>query len=789
MDAKTEHQDRTPRVPRVEDDVLLRGRGRYADDVPLPNQAYAFFVRSPHASARIVSLDVEAALRAPGVVGVLTGKDMGGIGSIGRHPPLAGRGGKALIVPHRPALAAARVMHIGEPVAMVVAASSAAAQDAAEFIAVEYDELAPVTDARAALALGAPQVWPEAPGNLAIDWPGPAADPEANVREVAAIFAAAKFVARVAVMNQRMVVASMEPRGATASYDAAADSYTLRVCSQGTTAFRDNLLGIMNLPKERLRVLTDDVGGGFGLKTGAYPEYVSQMVGAKKLGRPIHWMSGRSEAFLSDNQARDIYSEAELALDENGRFLALRIRNTGNLGAYVGAVGANIPSLSFTRCLPGMYDIKHIDISARCAFTNTLPTAPYRGAGRPEANYTLERVVAEAARVTGIDPAKLRRRNLIPAAAMPYKTAVGTTYDSGDFTPVLDKALALSGYDGFKARRGEAKSRGKYRGIGISCMLEHAGGTPLEGAWLTFSGDGTLTVNLNVQSTGQGHASVFGRVVADRLSIPRDKVGHRHGDSALEIAGYASVGSRSAMTAGAAIVKCVALIVEKGKRIAAMLFEAAEDDIAYEGGGFVVAGTDRRISLFELAARAAELKKHGTIAEGLDTRATTETPLTFPNGVHVAEVEIDPETGHMDIVAYTAVDDCGNVLDDMIVEGQLHGALAQGIGQATMEQVVYDEGSGQLVTGSFLDYAMPRAADMPPIRDALLCVPATTNPLGVKGVGEAGTTASIAAVMNAVADAVPGGAAAHLDMPASAARLWEACQRAKAVAPTGRKPS
>jgi carbon-monoxide dehydrogenase large subunit len=348
---------------------------------------------------------------------------------------------------------------------------------------------------------------------------------------------------------------------------------------------------------------------------------------------------------------------------------------------------------------------------------------------------------------------------------MPYKTAVGTTYDSGDFTPVLDKALALSGYDGFKARRREAKSRGKYRGIGISCMLEHSGGTPLEGAWLTFSGDGTLTVNLNVQSTGQGHASVFGRLVADRLGIPRDRVGHRHGDSALEIAGYASVGSRSAMTAGAAIVKCIALIVEKGKRIAAMLFEAAEDDIA------------------------AELKKHGTIAEDLDTRATTETPLTFPNGVHVAEVEIDPETGHMDIVAYTAVDDCGNVLDDMIVEGQLHGALAQGIGQATMERVVYDEGSGQLVTGSFLDYAMPRAADMPPIRDALLCVPATTNPLGVKGVGEAGTTASIAAVMNAVADAVPGGAAAQLEMPASAARLWEACQRAKAAAPTGRKPS
>ena len=786
MDAKT--QDRAVHEPRVEDDVLVRGRGRYAADVPLPNQAYAYFVRSPHAFARIVSLDATAAQSASGVLGVLTAKDMEGVGNLGRHPPLNGRGGNALILPHRPALATERVMHIGEPVAMVVADSAAAAQDAAELVAVEYEALTPVIDARDALAPGAPQVWPQAPGNLAVDWPGPAADPEANARKVDEIFTAAKFVARIAVMNQRMVVASMEPRGATASYDAAADIYTLRVCSQGTTAMRDPIAAIMQIPKERVRVLTDDVGGAFGLKTGPYPEYIAQMVGAKKVGRPIHWMSGRSEAFLSDNQARDIYSEAELALDEKGRFLALRIRNTGNLGAYVGAVGANIPTFNFTRCLPALYDIKHIDMSARCAFTNTLPTAPYRGAGRPEANYVLERVVEEASRVTGIDPAKLRRRNLIPASAMPYKTAIGTTYDSGDFAPILDQALALADYDGFKARRREAKKRGKYRGIGISCMLEHAGGSPIEGAWLTFPGDGTLTVNLNVQSTGQGHASVFPRLVAERLGLPRGSVTHRHGDSALDIAGYASVGSRSAMTAGASIIKCIGLILEKGKRIAAMALEASEGDIAYERGHFGVVGTDRRISLFELAARAADLKKRGAIEEDLDTKTTTETPLSFPNGVHVAEIEIDPETGQMDIVAYTAVDDCGNTLDAMIVEGQLHGALAQGLGQALMEQVFYDEGSGQLVTGSFMDYAMPRAADMPPeIRDALHNVPATTNPLGIKGVGEAGTTASIAAVMNAVADALPGGAGAHLDMPVTAARLWEACQRAKADASTGQK--
>src|SRR5271170_6834271 len=347
------------------------------------------------------------------------------------------------------------------------------------------------------------------------------------------------------------------------------------------------------------------------------------MVGAKKLGRPIHWMSGRSEGFLSDNQARDIYSEAELALDGNGRFLALRIRNTGNLGAYFGPVGANIPTLNFTRCLPALYDIKHTDISARCAVTNTITTAPYRGAGRPEANYALERVVEEASRVTGIDPGKLRRRNLIPASAMPYKTAVGTTYDTGEFAPILDKALALADYDGIKARRRDAKRRGKYRGIGISCMLEHAGGSPIEGAWLTFPGDGTLTVNLNVQSTGQGHASVFPHLVAERLGIPRDKVSHRHGDSALELAGYASVGSRSAMTAGASIVKCIDLIVEQGKRIAAMVLEAAEGDIVYERGAFGVVGTDRRIALFDLAAHAADLQKRGAIEADLDTKATT----------------------------------------------------------------------------------------------------------------------------------------------------------------------
>jgi aerobic carbon-monoxide dehydrogenase large subunit len=777
MDATTTHNE--DKHIRVEDNALVRGLGRYAADAPLPNQAYAYFVRSPHASARIVSVDASAALQAPGVVGVLTAKDMEGVGNLGRHPPVPGRGGKGLVVPHRPALASERVVHIGEPVAMVVAESTAAAQDASELVAVEYEETPPVTDAREALRDGAPQVWPQAPGNVAVDWPGPNPNPDENAKKVDEIFASAKYVAKIAQFNQRMVGNCMEPRGATAIYDPSSDSYLTRTCSQGAGAMREGIMAIMSLPKEKVRVLTEDVGGAFGIKTGPYPENIAILVGAKKFGRPIHWMSTRSEVFLTDNQARDIYSEAELALDEKGKFLGLRVRNVGNLGAYVGPVGANIPTANFTRCLPGMYDIKYMDVSARCAFTNTIPTAPYRGAGRPEASYILERVVDEAARITGIDPVKLRRRNLIKKSAMPYKTAVGTTYDSGDFEPILDQALALADYDGFKKRRRESQKRGKYRGFGICCLLEHSGGAPLESAKLSFPGDGSLLLTLNVQNTGQGHATVFPRVIAQKLGIPFEKIGHTNGDSANELPGYASVGSRSAMTAGHSIVKAMDTVLEKGKPIAATMLETGEADIVYRDGSFEVVGTDRRVTLFEVASQAAAMKKRGEIAEDLDTKSTTETPLAYPNGVHTAEVEIDPDTGRMTITAYTAVDDCGRPLDAMIVQGQTHGSIVAGLGQVLMENVVYDPDNGQLVTGSFMDYAMPRAEDVPPMKDALYDVPATTNPLGVKGVGEAGTTAAISAVMNAVADAIPGGAANHLDMPATAQRLWEACQRAK----------
>ncbi len=777
MDSKTVER-RAQHQPRLEDDPLVRGLGRYAADVPLTGQAQAYFVRSPHAFADIASIDTAAAKAVPGVLAVLTAADMEGIGNVSQHPPLPGRGGGKLIVPHRPALAGKTARHVGEAVALVVAETLTAAQDAAELVTVDYQERTPVVDLHEAVREGAPQVWPEAPGNIAVDWPGPAADPDANAKEVERAFASAKHVAKVGVLHQRIMVHSMEPRGATASYDQAADSYLLRCCSQSARALRDGLAPILGVPNPKLRVITEDVGGAFGLKTGPYPEYLAILVAARKLGRPVHWMSNRAEAFLSDNHARDAYSDVELALDEKGKFLALRVRHIGNMGAYIGAVGANIQTVNLTRCLPGMYDIKLIDIGARCVFTNTTPTAPYRGAGRPEANFILERVIDEAARVTGIDPVKLRRRNLIKPKAMPYKTAVGTTIDSGEFETVLDKALALADADGFKQRRREAGKRGKYRGLGISCMLEHSGGVPLEGTSLSFPGGDRLVFGLNVQSTGQGHATTFNPLLAERLGIKAEQIEHRHGDSAMEIAGYASVGSRSAMTVSHAMIKTVEALVAKGKAIAATVLEAAEADIEYRGGRFNVVGTDRGISLFDLAGRAKEMKKRGEIAEDLDTKTNAETPLTFPNGCHIAEIEIDPSTGALALVAYSAVDDCGNALNPMIVEGQTHGSIAQGLGQAMMENAVFDASGGQLITGSFMDYAMPRADDMPLFKDAMHLVPAKTNPLGVKGAGEAGTTAAIAAVMNAVADAIPGGAGAHLDMPVTPEKLWQACQKA-----------
>ena len=758
--------------PRVEDDALVRGQGHFMDDPRLPNTVFAAFVRSPHAHARVLKVDAEAARRAKRVLAVLTAEDMkaANVGSVSRHPPVVGRGGAKMAMPFRPSLAGDKVMHIGDPVAMVVAETKAVAQDAADLVVVDYQELPAVVDIETAMS-GKTQLYPDAPGNLCVDWPGPVLD-EQNAKDVGEIIAKARHVARVKVTNQRMVVASMETRGATGVYDKASDSYTLYACSQGADSLRGQGAAIMGVANEKLRVITEDVGGAFGMKTPVYPEYPVLLVAAKNLGRPVQWQSTRSEAFLTDTQARDTVTEAELALDEKGKFLALRMRHLCNQGAYVSTAGVGINTNNFARCLPGMYRIPKVDVSVACYFSNTVPIGPYRGAGRPEANYALERVVEEAARITGIDRVRLRKKNLIPPSAIPHKSAIGNVYDSGDFPAVVEKALTLADFDNFNKRRRESARHKKLRGIGVSCMLEHAGALPMEQASVSFPGDNRIVLGINVQSTGQGHATVFARVLADELGIDADTVQHCHGDTALGLTGFASVGSRSAMCAGTAIVRTADAMLIKGKKVASALLEASEDDIQYRNGSFEVVGTDRKISLFETARRAKER------GESLDTKEKAEAPLTFPNGCHIAEVEIDPDTGHVDLVTYTAVDDCGNMLDARIVEGQVQGSIANGLGQALTENAVYDAQSGQLVTGSFMDYGMPRAHHMPiELREAVHSVPSTTNPLGVKGTGEAGTTAAIAAVMNAIANAIPNGAADQMDMPATPAKIWAACQK------------
>ncbi|MBI2715418.1 MAG: xanthine dehydrogenase family protein molybdopterin-binding subunit [Rhizobiales bacterium] len=765
---------RSKHEPRVEDDALVRGQGRFMDDPRLPNQAYAAFVRSPHAHARVLKVDAEAARKAKKVLAVLTAADMkaAGVGSVSRHPPVPGRGGAKMIMPFRPSLAGDKVMHGGDPVAMVVAETAAAALDAVDLVLVDYEELPAVVDLETAMN-GKTQLYPEAPGNLCVDWPGPVAD-EQNAKDVADIIAKAPHVARVSVTNQRMVVASMETRGATGVYDPKSESYTLYACSQGADSLRGQGAAIMGVPNEKLRVITEDVGGAFGMKTPVYPEYPALLVAAKKLGRPVHWMSSRSEAFVTDTQARDTLTQVELALDDKGKFLALRMRHLCNQGAYVSTAGVGINTNNFARCLPGMYRIPKVDASVACYFSNTIPIGPYRGAGRPEANYALERVVEEAARITGIDRVRLRKKNLIPPSAMPFKTPINT-YDSGDFPAIVDKALTLADFANFNKRKRLSAKRKKLRGIGVSCMLEHSGALPMETAAIEFPGDDRLILGCNVQSTGQGHATVFPRLLAQHLGIDATKIQHKHGDTAQGLTGFASVGSRSAMCAGNVIIHVADLMLTKGKKVASTALEASESDIQYRNGSFVVVGTDRKISLFETAKRAKEF------GENLDTKDKLDTPLTFPNGCHIAEVEIDPDTGRVDLVTYTAVDDCGNMLDSMIVEGQVQGSIANGLGQALTENAVYDPTSGQLVTGSFMDYGMPRAHDMPvELREAVHSVPAKSNALGVKGTGEAGTTAAIAAVMNAISDAIPNGAADHMEMPATPAKVWAACRKAMA---------
>jgi carbon-monoxide dehydrogenase large subunit len=761
---------------RVEDDALLRGQGRFGDDVKPDGALAACFVRSPHGFARIERIDTADAKTMKGVVAVLTAADLADAHyhSVSHGHDIPGRGGKMPFSPHRPALAGERVLHVGEPVAMVIAHSAAAAQDAADRIVVDYTPLDAVTDVREAVKPGAPQLWPEAPGNIGFDWVAPA---DADGKKQAALdkaFEDAAHVVKVELVNQRLVVASLEPRTATASYDAEKNLYTLRCGSQSVAAVRGQVAGSLNVKPDELRIVTEDLGGAFGMKGWNYPEYVPMLHAARALKKTIHWVSTRSEAFVSDNQGRDSFWTVELALSARGKFLGLRVGCLGNLGAYFTGVAHFVFTTHISGCLPTVYDIPHAQVNTRCVFSNTLPTGPYRGAGRPEASYLIERVIDAAADATGIDAAELRRRNLIEPEQMPYTTAFGNTYDSGEFPAVLERALALADYAGFPARKKAAKKERKLRGLGIGCYLEIAGAFPEEGARISFPGGDKVNVSIGAGGSGQGHPTVFAAVAARRLGLGAAAVTVTSGDSARDVPGFGAVASRTAMYVGGAIARTADAVIEKGKRVAAMLLQAGEAEVAYSAGKFSV--NNREVTLFEVAERAAELKKQGVIPESLDTTEKFKGPPSFPNGCHVAEVEIDTDTGALAIVNYVAVGDCGNPLDDTIVTGQIHGGVAQGLGQALTENTVYDA-SGQLVTGSFMDYAMPRAHDVPAMNVEHRPVACKTNPLGVKGTGEAGTTAAPPALINAILDALPKGA--QLDMPATSDRIWQALQSVK----------
>ena len=750
---------------RLEDPPLLRGQGRFADDIRPADCAHAVFVRATVASADLTRVDATAARAMPGVLAVLTGADLeaAGFGSVSGPMPQPDRHGKMAPTPPRPVLAAGRVRHIGEPVALVIATSTAAAQDAAEAVVVEFDVLPAVTGVLAAIAPGAPLVWPELADNTAFDWVGPADPDGARAAAIDAAFASAAHVARATTPNQRLVVATMEPRAATASYDPATDQYLLRAPSQGASGIAMQVSMCMKLKPGQLRVVTDDVGGGFGMKASGYPEYPALLHAARLLGRPVHWVSARSEAFVSDNQGRDNHWTAELALDAQGRFLAARIEGVAGLGAYITGVGIFANTGNLIACLPSVYDIPLIGLRVRCVVTNTVPIGPYRGAGRPEINFLMERLVEAAAAVSGIDPVEIRRRNLIPAAAMPYTTAVDTVYDSGDFPTLLETAVRRADYAGFSARRAESAARGRLRGIGVGCFLENSGGVPEEPARISFPKSGGITVSVNPVPQGQSHVTVFGDVAADLLGVARAQVTMTFGDSIRDVPGMGAVASRSAMLTGGAIAQCAAAVLAKARTLAAQLLQTTPDALHYDTGRFTTAA-GAGLSLVEVAARAGE------IGESLDTTEKLVARLAFPNGCHIAEVEIDPDTGITTLLRYTAVDDCGRVLNPTVVEAQIHGGVAQGMGQALIEDTVYDPESGQLLAGSFMDYAMPRADHLPMIDATHIQVPCTTNPLGVKGTGEAGTTAAPPAIINAIANALPKGV--DVAMPATPERVW-----------------
>ncbi len=761
---------------RIEDPRLLKGNGRYTDDISIPGQLHGYLLRSPHAHARLLSIDTSVAKGMPGVRAVLTGQDWldDGLGEIPCAVPLKNRDGSPRAETPRYGLAAGTVRHVGDPVAFIVAETVQQARDAAEAVMVDYDILPAATDLATASKPGQPQVWDSAPNNICFDW-------EAGDRAATeALFASAAHVTKLTVVNNRIVVNSMEGRAALAEYDAAAQKFTLYAGTQGSWLVKDLLAkAVFHLPPEKFRVVTPDVGGGFGMKLYLYGEYALCCWAARKLGRPVKWTSERMEAFQSDTQGRANLTTGELAMDKDGRFLALRTLNYADMGGYLSTFAPFIPCGAGTKVLASVYGFQAIYANVLGVLTNTVPVDAYRGAGRPESNYLVERLIDAAARELGIDRIELRRRNMVPPSAMPYRTPVGQNYDSGDFAQVLDKALKVSDWAGFGARKAASTAKGRKRGIGIAYYLEATGGDPSERAEMRFAADGMVDVLVGTQSTGQGHETAYAMITSHQLGIPMEKIRILQGDSDEIPVGGGTGGARSLYSEGTALLATATTVIEKGKQAAGEALEASPADIEFSAGRFAIAGTDRGIGILELAAAQRARAAKGEAATQLDAAEVAAVPHgTYPNGCHIAEVEVDPETGHTDILRYIVVDDVGHALNPLIVRGQVHGGVAQGIGQAVMERTAYDPETGQLLSASLNDYALPRAADLPDIEVELVEVPCETNPLGVKGAGEAGAVGSPPAVMNALLDALADAGVKHVDMPATPEVVWRALHAA-----------
>ena len=756
-------------VRRLEDSRFLLGRGRYLADIDLAGELHGHVLRSPHAHALVRRIDVSQAAAMPGVRGIYTAADLAADG-LGPLPCAAAV--KPLIVPPRFALAEGRVRHVGDPVVFVVADDPEAARDAAERVEVDYEPLPAVVGGSAALAAGAPTIWDEAPGNLAFHVQR--GDRDAVARAIAG----AAHVVEIAVMNNRLVVAPIEPRAGIGRYDPASGTLELMLTGQGLHGIRRQLAeSVFKVPDERIHLSAPDVGGGFGMKNFLYPEWVLLLWAARKLGRPVKWVGDRAEGFISDTHGRDIEATARLALDSAGKMLALDVAMVADMGAYLSGNGPGASVVAASTAQGGVYDIAAIAVDVRGAFTNSVPVDAYRGAGKPEANYIAERAIEAAARQLGRDPADLRRQNLI--ATFPHRTAMGMAIDSGGFVANLDAAVQRAERSSFEARRAASKEAGKLRGIGVGCFLETSRGAPNEGAEITFEPDGKVSLAVGTESNGQGHETSFAQIAADRLGLPLETFRYVQADTKAVKTGAGHGGARSMHMGGTALVKTIDAALAKARLLAAHLLQASADEIDFANGRLSVRGSDRGIDLLALAKAATDpANLPDGMAPGLGGHVMNMTDVfTFPSGCHVAEVEIDPETGAATLLRYTVVDDYGRLINPMLTEGQVQGGITQGIGQAMLEHTVYDPASGQLLSGSFMDYALPRADDLPSFEVELIERPTSANPLGVKGSGQAGCIAAPQTVMAAILDALRPAGVAALDMPATPERIWRALRQ------------